>query len=104
MNSLVFIETPCAILNPEPLMHAAELLGTTPDLLEKEMLFKASYKGVAQRSPNQPTQAWNAKDTLAKTLYNNLFSWLVHQMNNIILPETDLQPNANLEQVRKKKF
>ena len=46
--------------------------------------------GDSDRSVCNPSEAVGQKDTLAKTLYNNLFSWLVSRMNSIILEDQSL--------------
>ncbi len=49
--------------------------------------------GDAKRVVCTPTEAVNQRDTLAKTLYNNLFSWLVTKMNKKILDDESLLDN-----------
>ena len=81
---------PCDIKDRVPLEKAATLLGTKADTL----LYELTYRGqvmTAARAPCRPIEAQTQKDTLAKTLYNNLFSWLVNRMNKIIIPKGDAE-------------
>jgi myosin-5 len=72
----------------------SKLLGCAPDDLEHEITYRGTI-GDAKRSVCTPTEAFNQRDTLAKTLYNNLFVWLVTKMNRKILDDASLLTTTN---------
>lgn len=67
----------------------SQILGCEPEVLEYEIVYRGKV-GDADRAVCNPSEAVGQKDTLAKTLYNNLFSWLVSRMNSIILTDPSL--------------
>lgn len=73
----------------------AKLLGCKPDELEYEITYKGRVAKDAGRSVCNQTEAPSQRDTLAKTLYNNLFSWLVNKMNNKVLDDPSLATTKN---------
>jgi len=84
-----YIDAPCKVKDRNILENISKLLGCKPDDLEYEIVYKGKV-GDADRAVCNPTEALNQRDTLAKTLYNNLFSWLVVKMNSIILEDSSL--------------
>jgi myosin heavy subunit len=45
--------------------------------------------GVIARAPLRKPECMDSRDSLAKALYDNLFTWLVERMNLTILPENE---------------
>lgn len=44
---------------------------------------------MTKRAPLKKNECFDARDSLAKYLYDNLFNWLVERMNLTILPENE---------------
>lgn len=55
------------------------------------MVNRAAAPGITQRAPIKPNECNDTRDSLAKSLYNNLFCWLVQRMNLTILPKFILE-------------
>lgn len=45
--------------------------------------------GITKRAPLKKNECIDSRDSIAKALYDNLFSWLVERMNLTILPENE---------------
>ncbi|CAI2359384.1 unnamed protein product [Moneuplotes crassus] len=79
---------PCDITNKNILEDVAFLLGMEdPHDLEVEIVNKEPMTGVTIRAPLKLQDCYDARDSLAKDLFNKLFCWLVQRMNLTILPK-----------------
>jgi myosin heavy subunit len=58
---------------------------------------KASQPGQTKRAPLKKNDCIDARDSLAKAIYDNLFNWLVERMNLTILPENENDEKFKLE-------
>jgi hypothetical protein len=71
-----------SVVDPGPLNKASELLGVNPKDLTKAIVRpeRAAGKGMIEVAKN-PTQAAASRDALARQLYNRMFLWVVHKIN-----------------------
>jgi len=80
-----------------PLRDICNLLGdTSEEELETALTSKFIVtKGETFVRPLIVGQAIDARDTFAKSIYENLFSWLVSRMNTILSPRVDRSDNSS---------
>lgn len=84
--------TPCDIVNKDILEEICHLLGMKhPEALETEIVNRQPTKGITIRTPLKLQDCIDARDSLAKDLYNKMFCWLVKRMNLTILPKFILE-------------
>jgi len=68
------------------------MLGCSEKRLEEEMVNREAMPG-SKRTPDNEANVASAKDSLAKSLYDRMFNWLVAKMNIEILPEDKYEDN-----------
>ena len=79
---------PCTIKNPKVIALISQLLGIAdPADLQAEIVNKVAMKDQKQRAPLKKSQCFESRDSFAKSLFDNMFNWLVDRMNVTILPE-----------------
>ena len=77
-----------SIKNKNILEQIAKLLGIAdPAELESEIVNKGAMDGIKIRTPEKPETVGNQRDSLAKSIYDKLFNWLVAKLNLEILPD-----------------
>ena len=81
----------CTIKNMDKMNLIARLLGfeKNPAELVIEIVNKAGIPGQTVRAPYKKNECCDARDSLAKQLFDNLFNWLVERMNLTILPDNE---------------
>lgn len=85
---------PCTIKNMDRMNIVGKLLGfADPTQLMIEIVNKPASPGVAKRSPFKKQECNDSRDSLAKSLYDNMFNWLVERMNLTIIPESFDDPS-----------
>ncbi|KAL4480724.1 hypothetical protein ABPG72_014499 [Tetrahymena utriculariae] len=78
---------PCSIIGIEFSKKVAELLDMQYNILERCLLIKRRKVGNdITESPLNEQDIYANRDSLARTLYDNLFTWLVKRLNLTILP------------------
>lgn len=55
-------------------------------------------------SPMTKQDCEYAKDSFAKDLFEKLFNWLVKRLNFTIIPQSDLDPNADFEKLNSERY
>lgn len=73
---------PCSIIGAEFAKKAAELLDVSYNIFERCLLMKRRKVGNdVTESPHNEQDIYSNRDSLARTLYDNLFTWLVKRLN-----------------------
>jgi myosin heavy subunit len=82
---------PCTIKNMDRMNLIARLLGfeKNPQDLVTEIVNKAGTPGQTLRAPYKKNECYDARDSLTKCLFDNMFNWLVDRMNVTILPDNE---------------
>ena len=84
--------TPCSIVNIDRMQTLAKLLGIqNSHEFIAEIVNKPSSPGATKRAPLDLKACYEARDSLAKAMFDNLFSWLVERMNLTLIPENEEQ-------------
>lgn len=79
---------PCTVSNRDRLQDIAYLMGIEDvTLFEEEIVNKPKGPHETVRAPMKLEDCNDARDSLAKAIYNNLFCWIVKRTNLTILPE-----------------
>ena len=93
------IDNPCIISNVAALEKAAALLGCPSSDLEKEITFRGAVMDSA-RVACRPIECASQRDSLAKSLYNSLFVWLISKINATTLaPELQNSTDINIKTI-----
>ena len=72
----------CRVTNPEALDRAARLLGVSFDALDTSLRFTSfTISSETISKPNPPDKASDARDALAKALYEGVFGWIQSVLN-----------------------
>lgn len=68
-----------------------EILEIDENLFEMALTHKEIKVGASiTRSPLSPSQCKNSLDSIAKEIYNRMFTWIVMKLNQTLVPEGDL--------------
>lgn len=79
---------PCSISNKDKLQDISFLMGIeNVDEFEEEIVNKPKGPHETVWAPMKLEDCNDARDSLAKAIYNNLFCWIVKWTNLTILPE-----------------
>ena len=82
--------TACSVVNIDRIQLLAKLLGIqNPHEFVTEIVNKPSSPGATGRAPLDIRACYEARDSLAKAMFDNLFSWLVERMNLTLIPENE---------------
>jgi len=88
---------PCTVVNKDRMAIVSRLLGiSNVDDLICEIVNKPPAPGMTVRAPYRKMECIDSRDSLAKSLFNSLFCWLVKRMNLTILPEYILEGNLEV--------
>ena len=79
--------TPCEIGNPAVLQTIGQVLEIKEELIKRAFVFKIREIGTQViESPLGCDDCVSVKNSFSRALYDKMFSWIVRQLNNIILP------------------
>jgi myosin-1 len=80
-------EDSTSVVDSGTLEKIGALLGVDPEAIEKLFTTKPITVGTeTMEKPLNSLQAMAARDSVAKALYENLFSWLVAKCNGLLAP------------------
>lgn len=81
--------------DPDTLSTAARLLGVTNEMLSSSLTVKLMQVGRDEvRSPQPVGKCREARDALAKTIYDRVFNWVVECVNKAMQPTNKTKENV----------
>ena len=97
MGCINVLAKACKLKNEVFLRNAANILEIDFDRLSNSLRYKTrTVAGSVIELPVKRDECLVFRDSLAKELYNKLFSWLVKRLNFSVMPPGFNQPGANV--------
>jgi myosin V len=104
LGNISFKEDPedsekCVIANKSELSILAEWFGASPDILEQALTFRTVVAGKEQyKVPLQKGDARDGTDAFSKEIYQQIFLWLVGEINRMTCAEMNYSDAADVEE------
>ena len=103
LGNIVFDEDPsdsekCVIANRDELVTLAEWFGCSVETLDQALTFRTVIAGKEQyKVPLQKTDARDGADAFSKEIYQQVFLWLVNEINRMTCAESNYDDAADVE-------